>query len=55
MLNSPGVGTNTPWQIYWSFLSSSLITGSITGYVLGQITTEKQNKAEMATPMKQSD
>ncbi len=52
LLKSPGLGSNMLWQFYWSCLSSSLLAGSITGYVLGKLTAEEQSKSEMATPRK---
>lgn len=55
ILESPGVEGNTPWQFYYSCLTSSIITGAATGYMLGQITNKKQNKSEMATPRRPSD
>jgi len=50
LLSSPGVGNNMPWPVYWSCLSSSVITGVATGYRLCVMTREMKNNPRQSNP-----
>ena len=54
-LNSPGTGNNLTWPIYMNCLSSTAVTGAVTGFMLIWLMQKKENKAQMATPRKPSD
>jgi hypothetical protein len=36
-MKSPGVGSNMEWSLYLACISSSLITGSVTGFMLARL------------------